>query len=136
MITPAKRILLIDDREEWLSQIESALRQAGFDVCKAHNFEEARALLREKGNSFDLIIADQVQAESARETLYNLIWVEPDKRRRVVVLFVTEPTLPKMREVFKLGVYDCLPKQDDPEQLVELVREMLANRTMAGPAGH
>jgi DNA-binding NtrC family response regulator len=131
----SKHILLIDDRENWLSTTESALRQVGYEVSKAHDFEEAQVILREEGNFFDLIVADQLHAERARDTLYDLIWVEPDRRRRVIVLFVTEPTLQKMREVFRLGVYDCVTKQDDPERMVEIVREALENRASARVTG-
>jgi DNA-binding NtrC family response regulator len=125
MEAAGKRLLLIDEREDWLSKAESKLRQAGYEVSKAHNLEEAQAVLRREGNSFALILTDQLQAERAEKALYDLIWPEPDRRRRVVVLFVTEPTLPKMREVFRLGVYDCLVKHDEPERLVESVQEML-----------
>jgi DNA-binding NtrC family response regulator len=131
MNIPSKRILLIDDREDWLSSVEVALRQAGYEVRKAHDFKEAQTILSEEGNSFDLIIADQLQTERAKDTVYDLIWVEPDRRRRVIVLFVTEPTLSKMREVFRLGVYDCVTKQDDPERVVEIVREVLENQASA-----
>ena len=127
----SRHILLIDDRENWLSTTESALRQVGYEVSKAHDFEEAQVILREEGNSFDLIVADQLHAERARDTLYDLIWVEPDRRRRVIVLFVTEPTLSRMREVFRLGVYDCVTKRDEPKHLLELMREARANLACA-----
>ena len=131
MNTLSKRILLINDSEDWLLDAESSLTQVGYNVTKAHDFEEAQTILRKEGNSFDLLIADQLQAERAKDKLYDLIWVEPDRRRRVIVLFATEPTLPKMREVFKLGVYDCVAKQDEPDELVELVQEALQNRANA-----
>jgi len=135
MKTPRKHILLIDDREDWLSTNESALREAGFEVSKARDFAGAQVILREEGNSFDLIIADQLQVERARDMLYDFIWVEPDRRRRVIVLFVTEPTLSKMREVFRLGVYDCMAKQDEPERVVELARKALEERAHAKATG-
>jgi DNA-binding NtrC family response regulator len=122
---------LIDDREDWLLSAESVLEQAGYKIRKAHDFEEAQTILHEEGNSFDLIIADQLQTEREEDAVYDLIWVEPDRRRRVIVLFVTEPTLSKMREVFKLGVYDCVAKQDEPERLVEIVRRAIENRVSA-----
>jgi DNA-binding NtrC family response regulator len=127
MKTANKRILLIDNREDRLSRAELILKEAGYTVCKARDLEEAQAIFRKEGNSFDLIIADQLQAEREKDALKRLIWAEPDRRRRVVVSFVTEPTLPKMREVFKLGVYDCVTKPDEPERLVEVVQEVLGN---------
>jgi len=126
-----KRILLIDGREDWLSRTEAILRQAGYEVSKAHDCKDAQAVLQREGNSFDLIVANQLQVERAKDALYDLIWAEPDRRARVVVLFSTEPTLPRMREVFKLGVYDCLVKQDEPERMLELLREVIEKQASA-----
>jgi DNA-binding NtrC family response regulator len=128
---PSRRILLIDDREDWLSSAKAALRQAGYEVREAHDFKEAQTILREEGNFFDLIVADQLQIERARDMAYDLIWVEPDRRLRVIVLFVTESTLLKMRQVFKLGVYDCCFYQYEPDRLVEIVWEALENKAGA-----
>jgi len=58
-----------------------------------------------------------------------MIWVEADRRRRVVVVFPTEFALSEMREVFKLGVYDCVDKQYDPDKLIRLVEDIFEHPT-------
>ncbi|MFH1636458.1 MAG: hypothetical protein ABIG63_20955 [Chloroflexota bacterium] len=123
MDAPRKRILIIDARDDWLSTIKSALEDNEYAVSRARNLADAQKVILAEGNAFDLIVTDQLQAESSKQDLQDLIWIEPDRRRRVVILFNTEPTLQKMRKIFKLGVYDCLTKFDEPEEILKLIQE-------------
>ena len=124
MIHSSKRILIIDTRDDWLSFARSTLSGAGYEVEVARSIREAKKLLGDNDNKFDLILADQKVAEAERDILRDMIWVEPDRRRRVVVVFPTQLALGKMREIFKLGAFDCVDKQYERDKLVDLVQEI------------
>ena len=117
-----KRILIIDTRDEWLSFAESTLSEAGYEVKVAKSIRKAKEILGDNGNKFDLILADQKVTETESDILRDMIWVEPDRRRRVVVIFPTQLTLDKMREIFKLGAFDCVDKQYERDKLIDTVR--------------
>ena len=45
----------------------------------------------------------------------------------MIVLFATDLTLSRTRELFRLGVYDCEIKYADPTRTLELVERALRN---------
>lgn len=125
----SKRILIIDTRDEWLSFARSTLSEAGYEVEVARNIREANEILFDKNSNFDLILADQkvAEAEAERGILRNMIGREPDRQRRVVVVSPAQPTVDKMRTIFKLGAFDYVDKQYETVKLVDLVQEIFEN---------
>jgi DNA-binding NtrC family response regulator len=124
MVHTSKRILIIA-KGEWLSFAKSTLSEAGYEVEAAESIREAKGILGNNANKFDLILADQKVAERESDILRDMIWVEPDRRRRVVVVFPTQLTLDKMRSVFKLGAFDCVDKQYERDKLIDTVQAIL-----------
>jgi len=90
MTHSSKRILIVDTRDEWLSFAKTTLSEAGYEVELARSIREAKEILGGDDNKFDLILADQKVAEAESDILHDMIWVEPDRRRRVVVVFPTQ----------------------------------------------
>lgn len=131
MTHSSKRILIIDTRDEWLSFAESTLSEAGYEVEVARSIREAKEIVGDNDNKFDLILADQKVVEAEKDVLREMIWVEPDRRRRVVVVFPAQLALPKMREIFKLGAFDCVDKQYERDKLIDLVQEIFEHRFFA-----
>jgi DNA-binding NtrC family response regulator len=128
-------ILIIDTRDEWLSFAKAVLTEAGYKVEIARSVREAEGISGDDDNRFDLILADQKVVEAESNALRDLIWIGPDRRRRVVVVFPTQLTLDKMRPVFKLGVFDCVDKQYERDKLVDLVQKVFERPFSARPRG-
>jgi DNA-binding NtrC family response regulator len=122
-----ERILIIDTRNEWLSFAKATLSEAGYEVEVATSVQEAKDRLGDNGNRFDLILADQKVVEAESDTLRDMIWVEPDRRRRVVVVFPMQLALDKMRAAFKLGAFDCVDKQYERDKLISTVQEVFGH---------
>jgi len=122
-----EHILIIDTRDDWLSLAEDALSRAGYQVTTARSIQEAKRILDANGDHFDLILADQKVADADIGVLHDVIWAEPDRRRRVVVVFPSEPKLIKMRTHFRLGAFDCVDKQYERDKLVALVQEIFGH---------
>jgi DNA-binding NtrC family response regulator len=121
MIHLMGRVLVIDARSEWLSFAKLTLSEVGYEVEVAGSVREAMEILSIE-DAFDLILADRRVAETESDILRDMIWVEPDRRRRVVVVFPTQLALGKMRVAFKLGAFDCVDKQYERDKLIDAVR--------------
>ena len=87
MAHSGKRILILDTREDWLSFAKSVLVEAGYEVEVAQSVREAERILGDNGNGFDLVLADQKVVEAESDILRDMIWIGPDRRRRVAVVF-------------------------------------------------
>lgn len=75
MTCSGKHILIIDTRDEWLSFANSTLSEAGYEVEVARTIREAKKMLGNNDNTFDLILADQKVAEVESDILRDMIWV-------------------------------------------------------------
>jgi DNA-binding NtrC family response regulator len=127
MTRSSKRILIIDTQGKWLSFASSTLSEVGYEVEVAKSIQEAKEILGDNDDKFDLILADQKVAEAEGNILRDVIWVEPDRRRRVVVVFPAQLALPEMRKIFKLGAFDCVDKQYERDKLIGLVQEIFGH---------
>jgi len=127
MIHSNKRILVIDTRDEWVSFAKSTLSDAGYKVEVAGSVRETKEMLGDNDNKFDLILTDQKLAEAESDVLRDMIWREPDRRRRVVVVSPAQSTVDRMRAIFKLGAFDYVDKQYEATKLIGLVQEIFEN---------
>jgi len=124
MIHLTGRVLVIDARDEWLSFARLTLSEAGYEVEVTGSAREAMEILS-SDNAFDLIPADQKVAETECDILRDMIWIEPDRRRLVVVVFPTEPALDRMRMIFRLGAFDCVAKPYERDKLIQIAWTIL-----------
>ncbi len=126
MVEKSKRkghILLIDHDEDWLESAQSVLEALGYVVQTAKSTKEALNLVDEV---YDLILMNWVQADQERVLLHHLARPKSPNPRSVVVMFPVQQLPGRMRLVFKAGVYDCVDKPFDREELIELIETLQA----------
>ena len=126
MIEKSKRkghILLIDHDEEWLGSAQPMLEALGYVVQTAKSAKEALNLVDEV---YDVILMNWVQADQERVLLHRLARPKSLNPRSVVVMFPVQQLPGRMRLVFKAGVYDCVDKPFDQDELIELIETLQA----------
>lgn len=117
------RVLVVDDVSTELETISRILKEAGFEVVKANDGEEAIAAIQE--STPDLVILDVIMPrmngfEVIREIRDN------EETKHLPVIFCTQ----KNTDIdqtwgMELGADAYLGKPFDPHQLVTTVRKLL-----------
>ncbi len=114
----AKRILLVDDEPEFLRVMEFELKQAGYEVDKAYNGQEALAALDHKP---DLILADIMMPVMDGYALCKALQAEP-RTRAIPFLFLTAKKAPEDKiEGMALGAHKYLTKPCSKDELLRAV---------------
>ncbi|MFA7404093.1 MAG: transporter substrate-binding domain-containing protein [Pelobacteraceae bacterium] len=115
----AVKILVIDDEEMVRSVSSSMLEELGFSTVAASSGEEALALFRKSGNSFDVVLLDQVMPGMDGVTVFKeLRHIRPD----IKVLLASGFSQQEVSERFKgLGLNGFIPK---PYTLANLTKEL------------
>ena len=123
------RILLIDDEEGLRFTFEMLLNRAGYgNVQAAANLEEALGVLKEKPESFDLVISDIVlDGASGIDILRH---VKQSGQQCPVVMITGYPSIETAAEAVRLGAFDYIPKPVKKQALLEVVERALAHRTI------
>lgn len=113
-----KRILLVDDEPEFLKVIEYELKQAGYEVAKAHNGKEALAML---DKYTDLILADILMPVMDGYALCKTLQSDP-VTRPIPFLFLTAKKAPEDKiEGMALGAQKYLTKPCSKAELLKAV---------------
>lgn len=112
-----KKVLLVDDEQEFVSTLAERLELRDLDVATAANGEAALDRAREQ--SFDAILLDMAMpGMDGIETLRRLLQLNPDLQ---VILLTGRATLAQAVEAMKLGALDLLEK---PAEIDALVRKI------------
>jgi len=126
-----KRLLLIDDNDEWRQFAESALKQAGFEVVAPNNISEFCSLrnLRRHLLDFDLIIIDAIlEKDSAIDILYKIKEVgivENFNYAHSTISVSARLDIPTVVEYMKMGIQNITPKPYELQTLLSIVRKAL-----------
>lgn len=123
---PAGRILLVEDDDSVRPLMQKVLTRHGYDVVHAASGDEALAICRREGNSFDLLLSDVVMpGMNGRQLAEAIRSIRPD----VAVLLVSGH---HEDEILKRGVDEhetaFLRKPFDAPSLIEAVDGLLAGR--------
>jgi len=126
-----KEVLIVDDDEEVLRYLETALLCHGYSVTVARDGLEAVELLAEQRRSIGLVILDLLLPgkdgiEALREIRSN--WAELPV---IALSGASEPW--RSAEAFKFGANDYLPKPVAHEKLLETVRKHFGSAVTAPP---
>jgi len=135
-----KRLLLIDDNDEWRQFAEEALRQAGFEIVAPDNISEFCSLrnLRRHLLDFDLIIIDTIlEKDSAIDILYKIKEAgiaENYNYAHFTISVSARLDIPTVVEYMKMGIQNITPKPYESNTLISIVRKALleAGRTNNG----
>jgi DNA-binding NtrC family response regulator len=121
-IPSAARILLVDDDTEYQSCVAAALREAGFSVGLACSGAEAIERLGQ--GSYDLVVLDVLLADAfGPQLMPDLIGRAPQTK----IIFLTGYASVRVAfEALKAGACDYLLKPVDLENLIERIREAMA----------
>jgi two-component system OmpR family response regulator len=125
-------LLLVDDDAEALQLLEDSLEAIGHSSQRAHDGEQALALLRESpGSRFDLILLDlQMPGKSGWDTLYELR--EAGNEIPVIIVSGVKDKEEKVRTL-GLGADDYLVKPFDFEELAARIAAVVRRRETLSP---
>lgn len=115
-----KRVMLVDDDEEFLAEISEALREEGFNVVAFTNVESALKSVREKHP--DIIFLDiQLEGISGLKLADELKKIRNTKRIPIVAVtgVYTEEAHQIIMKTF--GIEKCLIKPVDIKKMIELI---------------
>jgi two-component system sensor histidine kinase/response regulator len=119
-----KKILLVDDEEEFLSVIKETLEIRGFEVDTAKSAIEAGMGLSSKKP--DLILMDikmpGINGVQACVAIKN----NPDTANVPIIIASAISEKSQMEEMRKIGMVDYFVKPIDIEKLVKRIKEVLA----------
>lgn len=124
-MTRRDRILLIDQRSEWL-QFAKEVLQEQYEVVVAQSFQDASECCMREGRSqdFDLVFIGQGLAASNLPAISQLSR-SPSDGWRFIVMFPVFQEDESLRMFFKAGVLDCADKPYEREGLLKLVADEL-----------
>ncbi len=121
------KILIVDDERNVRLMYRSALETIGYDVFEAESAEKASAEFAQR--RFDLAIVDlRLPGRSGLDLLHEMA---EQKMTTPAVVITAHGDVPNAVEAMKLGAIDFLQKPVLPDQLRQIVKEILLRHTAA-----
>jgi DNA-binding NtrC family response regulator len=121
------RILIVDDERNVRLMYRSALETIGYDVYEADSAEKATEEFAQR--RFDLAIVDlRLPGRSGLDLLHEMA---EQKSSTPAVMITAHGDVPNAVEAMKLGAIDFLQKPVLPDQLRQIVKEILLRHTEA-----
>ena len=119
------RVLLVDDRAEFLKVLIERMRSRGYEAVGAGDGAEALAAVEER--DFDAVVLDMVMpGMDGIETLKRLRQTAP---HMPVIVLTGYGTSEEVVEALALGARDYLVKPADLDMLLERIDEAMAAKT-------
>jgi PAS domain S-box-containing protein len=118
------KILIVDDKKENLSYLETLLKGFGYETISAENGKEALEKLR--SDVLNMIISDILMPEMDGYQL--LINIKGDNNLKDIpfVLYTATYTSDKDKELgLKLGVDKYIQKPIDPEKFIKIIQDII-----------
>jgi DNA-binding NtrC family response regulator len=107
-------VLLVDDREDFVSALAGRLKLHGMEVETATNGEDALAIVQEK--TIDVVVLDVIMpGMGGLEILKRLKKTHPDIQ---IILLTGHGSTKEGIEGMRLGAFDFLIKPVDIEELI------------------
>jgi len=127
------RILIVDDMPDNLFLLEELLKASNFEVCSAHNGEEALAVAR--STPPDLVVSDILMPVMDGYTLCRE-WRADERLCRIPFMFYTATFTEKEDEKLALSLgADCfLTKPQDADVLIDAINRAIASPRRETPA--
>ena len=117
----SKPVLIVDDEKNIRLTLSQALESLDLEVDTAVNGEEAITKLKEK--RFGLILLDlKMPGMDGMEVLRQLSHIRPDIR---IIIITAHGTIDSAVEAMKLGAVDFIQKPFSPNEIRELVLQVI-----------
>jgi DNA-binding NarL/FixJ family response regulator len=120
----AKRLLVVDDEPNLLAAIAAVLRGEGFEITTARNGKDA--LLQIAKSLPDLIVSDVRMPVMDGFTLARQLRSAPHTKLIPIVFLTAKDETEDRIEGFRAGVDVYLTKPFEPDELVAVIRSVLA----------
>ena len=128
MITPQKKILVVDDEARLVSLVETYLTQSGYGVITASNGAEALAIAQRENP--ELIILDLMMPVMDG---YEFMRAYRSKRDTPIIILTARVDSDDKLAGFELGADDYIIKPFRPRELMARVKAVLRRAGKIGP---
>ncbi|HFQ90337.1 MAG TPA: sigma-54-dependent Fis family transcriptional regulator [Desulfobulbus sp.] len=122
-------ILVVDDERNIRKVLSSYLRQEGFGVETARNYEEAIHKLADR--HIDLVLTDM--RLPGKSGLHILQWIKRTRPALPVLVITAYGSIDNAVEVMKNGAASYLTKPVDMDEMMALIRHTLLKEQVVGP---
>ncbi len=118
------KTLIVDDDPIVLVSCKRVFEAAGFEVCLVPSADQALKAM--KNSIFDILLIDIKMPE--RDGMYLMRAVKKQWPEIPIVVMSGYPTPETITEGLKLGAEEFIAKPFTPDELLEIVREVLQKR--------
>lgn len=110
----SKKILIVDDMNDYREMFSLILSEKGYDVFTAGCIKEAQEII--KNNTIAIVVTDLIMKDETGIEL--LKWIKGYDRNIGVILVTAYGTVETAVEAMKLGAYNYFIKSSNPESLL------------------
>lgn len=118
------KILIVDDDPIVLDSCKRVFEAEGFEVSVVPSTD--KALTAMENNAFDILLIDVKMPE--RDGMYLIRAVKKQWPEVPIVVMSGYPTPETIAEVLQLGAEEFIAKPFTPDELLEIVRQVLQKR--------
>jgi len=120
----ANKILVVDDEPNIVLSLEFLMKQAGFQVCTASDGEAALAAVA--AETPDLVLLDVMMPRKNGYEVCQAIRANPDCKGVRIIMLTAKGREVEREKGLALGADDYITKPFSTQEVVERVRELLA----------
>ncbi|MDS4019660.1 MAG: response regulator [Candidatus Competibacter sp.] len=120
----ANKILVVDDEPNIVLSLEFLMKQAGFDVRTASDGEAALAAVAAEPP--DLLLLDVMMPRKNGYEVCQAIRANPDWKKIRIIMLTAKGREVEREKGLALGADDYITKPFSTQEVVERVRELLA----------
>lgn len=119
------KILIVDD--SWLTRrgVKRILQAEGYEIIEAENGLQALELIIKADNNIDAVLLDLLMPEMSGLELLERLNLNHDQAKLPVVVLTADIQKTVRQKCIDLGVYAFLNKPPEPEELIEVVQNLL-----------
>jgi CheY-like chemotaxis protein len=120
----SKKVLIVEDEPDILKMTEFRVRNAGYETVTATYGQEA--LDKVQSEKPDLILMDYKLPGMTGVEIYNKLQ-EDESCQKIDVIFLTasKGNIELVEKMEEIGVEHCLIKPYEPEELLNMIKELL-----------
>jgi DNA-binding NtrC family response regulator len=131
MVEPVKRILVVDDEEEFVNTVQRHLKREGYSLEVASDGNDARQKIQDSFHNeapFDLVITDVVMPNSNGLQLLQWIKKTHPELSAILISGYGSFNFMLMEETIREEMDECGDKPITPQALMELISSVNRKR--------